>query len=358
MRRSLDLVVLAAAAPVAIPVVALTALALRASQGRPVLFRQQRLGRGGREFSLLKFRTMRDDRGPDGALLPDAVRMTRVGSVVRRLSLDELPQLVNIARGEMSFVGPRPLFTRYRPFYSAREWTRHDVRPGITGLAQTSGRNNASWHRRLELDARYAETATTWTDIRILADTVRQVVRGHDVVVVAGNSGDPLDVERSFPSTHEYALRRLYRRDLAERVKWMRDPSIRRYMQLPTAVTIDSTIQWYERVRAIPGRNEFAVIDGSGEVVAMCGLREHGDSTSVFNVMVAPGRHGRGIGRVSTRLVIEWARTNSALRAITLTVHNDNHRAVSIYKDEGFVVTSSTADRCEMKLELDRVDVK
>lgn len=354
MRRSLDLVVLAAAAPVAIPVVALTALALCASQGRPVLFRQQRLGRGGREFSLLKFRTMRDDRGPDGALLPDAVRMTRVGSVVRRLSLDELPQLVNIARGEMSFVGPRPLFTRYRPFYSAREWTRHDVRPGITGLAQTSGRNNASWHRRLELDARYAETASTWTDIRILADTVRQIVRGHDVVVVAGNSGDPLDVERSFPTTGEHSLRRLYPRDLPERVRWMRNPLMRRYMQLPSDVTLESTIKWYERVRATPGRHELAVIDRAGETVAMCGLRGDDGGSSVFNLMVAPDRHGRGIGRAATRLVLEWARTSGGLPALTLTVHKENRGAVRIYEEAGFVVTTSSPDRYEMRLELDR----
>lgn len=354
MRRSLDIVLLLVAAPLAVPLAAVTALALGASQGRPVLFRQQRIGKGGREFTLLKFRTMRDDRGADGKPLPDALRMTSVGTAVRKLSLDELPQLLNIAKGEMSFVGPRPLFTRYRPFYSDRERTRHDVRPGVTGLAQTSGRNNASWHRRLELDAVYAETATTWMDLRILFETARQVVTGRDVVVVASDSGDPLDIERSFPSTAEYALRRLYRRDLPARAEWMRDATIRRYMQLPTGVTLDSTLQWYERVREAPDRHELAVIDTSGEMVAMCGLRGYDDGSSVFNVMVAPGMHGRGIGRIATRLTLEWARSNSAHRAITLSVHKDNHGAVHIYQKAGFVVMSSSLERHEMRLELDR----
>ena len=147
------------------------AIAVRRSMGSPVVFRQDRPGRDGRVFTLLKFRTMRDGLGTDEE------RITRLGAFLRSTSLDELPELWNVLRGDMSLVGPRPLLVRYLERYSPRQARRHEVRPGLTGLAQVSGRNAVGWEERLELDVRYVETWTIGGDLRIMVRTVKAVLR-------------------------------------------------------------------------------------------------------------------------------------------------------------------------------------
>ncbi|MBI4865466.1 MAG: sugar transferase, partial [Candidatus Wallbacteria bacterium] len=134
------------------PALLLIGLAIRCSYGSPVFFRHPRVGKGGRVFTLLKFRTMSDERGPDGALLGDHARITRLGRVIRQLSLDEFPQLLNVLKGDLSLVGPRPLLVRYWPRYTLLERARHRVLPGMTGWAQVNGRNAITWSRRFELD--------------------------------------------------------------------------------------------------------------------------------------------------------------------------------------------------------------
>ena len=162
-KRALDVVGGAALLALLAPVLAAVALAVRVALGRPVLFRQIRAGRGGAPFTLLKFRTLRTGPGDDAA------RMTRTGRVLRAFALDELPQLVNVLRGEMSLVGPRPLPTAYTPRFTAREARRLAVRPGLAGLAQAAGRNAVPWEARLELDARYAEAPPRLaTDLALL----------------------------------------------------------------------------------------------------------------------------------------------------------------------------------------------
>jgi sugar transferase EpsL len=159
------------------PLLLLTAAAVRLGLGAPVLFRQERVGLGGRVFVLLKFRTMTDAHSPDGQLQGDAARLTSLGLWLRRLSLDELPQLWNVIRGDMSLVGPRPLVTWYLPRYSREQRRRHEVRPGITGWAQVHGRNRLSWERKFELDVWYVDHASPWLDCRILLMTVARVLR-------------------------------------------------------------------------------------------------------------------------------------------------------------------------------------
>lgn len=171
-KRMLDVVVASGALVAFAPVLGSVALATRIALGSPVLFRQRRPGRGGRAFELLKFRTMLDATGPDGTPLPDAQRLTAFGRWLRSTSLDELPELLNVLRGEMSLVGPRPLLVRYLSRYDARQAQRHDVRPGITGLAQVRGRNALSWPERLELDVCYVEEHGLWLDVRILLETI------------------------------------------------------------------------------------------------------------------------------------------------------------------------------------------
>jgi len=169
----------AAAAGLALtwPVLVGTAAAIRVTMGSPVVFRQVRPGQGGAPFEMIKFRTMRTDLGPDGQPLPDADRMTGLGRFLRSTSLDELPQLLNVLRGELSLVGPRPLLMQYLPLYSPTQARRHDVMPGITGWAQINGRNELTWPEKFALDVWYVEHWSLGLDARILARTLASVLR-------------------------------------------------------------------------------------------------------------------------------------------------------------------------------------
>jgi lipopolysaccharide/colanic/teichoic acid biosynthesis glycosyltransferase len=176
-KRAIDVLGAAAGLIALMPVLLLVALAVRLFLGSPVLFRQIRAGRHGQPFELLKFRTMTDARDAAGELLPDAERLTGFGSCLRGTSLDELPELINVLRGEMSLVGPRPLLLEYLPHYSAEQARRHDVRPGITSWANVRGRNALSWERRLALDAWYVDHCSLALDLKILLLTVIKVLR-------------------------------------------------------------------------------------------------------------------------------------------------------------------------------------
>lgn len=156
---------------------AATAVLIRLSMGAPVFFRQERPGRSGRPFAVYKFRTMSDARGPDGRLLPDDERLTAIGRFVRESSLDELPQLLNVLKGEMSLVGPRPLLMRYLERYSPEQARRHEVKPGITGLAQVRGRNSLTWEEKFAYDVQYVDEWSLWLDLEILFETVMNVVK-------------------------------------------------------------------------------------------------------------------------------------------------------------------------------------
>lgn len=176
MKRLFDLIVaIVLLVLLCIPLL-LLAVVIRLRLGSPVLFRQVRPGLHGRPFTMVKFRTMTDGRGPDGALLPDAQRLTPFGRMLRSTSLDELPELWNVLRGEMSLVGPRPLLMEYLPLYTPAQARRHEVRPGITGWAQVNGRNALSWEERFSLDVWYVDHRTFWLDLRILWLTVRKVL--------------------------------------------------------------------------------------------------------------------------------------------------------------------------------------
>lgn len=148
-------------------------------------------------FKIIKFKTMNDAKDREGNLLPDAERLTKIGAFIRKTSLDEMPQLLNVIKGDMSLIGPRPLLVRYLPFYTERESIRHTVRPGITGLAQVNGRNFLDWNKRLELDAQYVENISFINDIKIALLTIKNVVARKDIAVVPGAIGKPLDIERA-----------------------------------------------------------------------------------------------------------------------------------------------------------------
>lgn len=178
------------------PIILIIAIMVKCKLGSPVIFKQERPGKDEKLFNLFKFRSMTDERDEKGNLLSDEKRLSRFGRILRTTSMDELPELVNILKGDMAIVGPRPLLVRYLPFYREEEKVRHSVRPGLTGLAQVNGRNNLGWDARLELDAQYVNSITFFGDIKIILQTVGKVLKRSDVMSGEQLTMEDLDVER------------------------------------------------------------------------------------------------------------------------------------------------------------------
>ncbi len=177
VKRPMDIALSVMALLLLWPLMAVMACLVKKKLGSPVLFSQHRPGRNGTIFRLYKFRTMTDEKNSEGMLLPDEVRLTSFGKKLRSSSLDELPEILNIIKGDMSIVGPRPLLMEYLPRYNKRQGRRHEVRPGLTGLAQISGRNGLSWKEKFEKDVEYVDHVTFWGDCRIILGTVTSVLR-------------------------------------------------------------------------------------------------------------------------------------------------------------------------------------
>jgi sugar transferase EpsL len=197
LKRAMDLVLVVVGLAILWPLFLVLAWKVRREFGPPVLFRQVRPGRGAESFELRKFRTMTEERGADGELLPDGERLTPFGRWLRSTSLDELPEMLNVLRGEMSLVGPRPLLTEYLVHYTPEQARRHEVRPGITGWAQVNGRNDMPWDQKLALDVWYVDHRSFWLDVRILLTTLwvmvsRQGVSlaGHDTTIKFGAASE------------------------------------------------------------------------------------------------------------------------------------------------------------------------
>ncbi|WP_442604288.1 sugar transferase [Paenibacillus sp. KN14-4R] len=195
-KRLFDIISSSSALVVFSPIMLVVAILVRFKLGSPIIFKQPRPGRHGRIFHIYKFRTMNDERDHNGDLLPDIYRLTRFGQMLRKMSLDELPQLWNVWLGQMSIVGPRPLLVQYLPYYTKQEYKRFNVRPGITGLAQISGRNLLSWDERLALDVQYVEQVSLRLDLIIILRTVKKVIKQEDIAVAGTFHIGALDEER------------------------------------------------------------------------------------------------------------------------------------------------------------------
>lgn len=176
LKRLIDITASGAVLVVLSPVLAVTAYKVKKNLGSPVLFKQTRPGLNGKPFEMIKFRTMKDATDKEGNLLPDSERLTPFGQKLRSTSLDELPELWNVLKGDMSLVGPRPLLMEYLTLYNSEQARRHNVRPGVTGYAQVNGRNAISWEQKFALDTWYVDNQSLWLDIKILAKTVKQVL--------------------------------------------------------------------------------------------------------------------------------------------------------------------------------------
>lgn len=181
-KRIIDFVLVLCALLIIWPILLVIIILLHfANKGAGVFFTQDRPGKDAKIFKAIKFKTMTDERDADGKLLPDAERLTKVGRIVRSLSIDELPQLINVLKGDMALVGPRPLLPKYLPLYSKEQYRRHEVRPGITGWAQVNGRNNISWTKKFELDVWYVDHCSFWLDVKIILLTVKKVFFREDI---------------------------------------------------------------------------------------------------------------------------------------------------------------------------------
>ena len=193
IKRSLDFVCALGGIIVLSPVLLITAGLVKLKLGSPVIFKQERPGKGEKIFELYKFRTMTDERDMDGELLPNEERMTPFGERLRRTSLDELPELFNILKGDMSIIGPRPLLTRYLPLYNAEQRKRHLVRPGLTGLAQVNGRNHLSWEEKFRLDTLYVKKLSFRMDVQIFLKTITTVLKREGITSETSVTMEPFE---------------------------------------------------------------------------------------------------------------------------------------------------------------------
>jgi lipopolysaccharide/colanic/teichoic acid biosynthesis glycosyltransferase len=197
LKRPMDFILSLMAIIVLSPVLIIVGVLVRVKLGSPVLFKQKRPGLNEKIFTMYKFRTMTDEKDENGELLPDSVRLTKFGRMLRSTSLDELPELFNILKGDMSIVGPRPLLERYLPYYTDTEKLRHTVRPGLSGLAQINGRNNLDWDSRLGLDVEYVQDITFSLDLSIILKTFFKAIKREDITIVDQATLKDLHVERS-----------------------------------------------------------------------------------------------------------------------------------------------------------------
>lgn len=195
-KRLLDIILSGAALIILAPIYLVLAILICINLGSPVIFCQERPGRYGKIFKLYKFRTMTDEKDENGNLLPDEKRLPKFGRILRSTSLDELPELWNIFKGDMSLIGPRPLLVRYLPYYTEEEMHRHDVRPGLTGLAQVNGRNALGWEDRFAFDLEYANNLSLAMDIKIIAMTIEKVLKRSDTLSGAEQTVPDFDVYR------------------------------------------------------------------------------------------------------------------------------------------------------------------
>ncbi len=327
---ALSLLALTVLFPFLVVLAAVIAIMIR---GNP-FFIQSRPGKNNRIFKLIKFKSMNDKKDARGGLLPDSERLTKVGRFIRATSLDELPQLFNVLKGDMSLIGPRPLFIQYLPFYTQRESTRHLVRPGITGLAQVSGRNILGWDERLELDAKYVEKMSLSFDIGILLKTIKYVLTRKDVVVIPGEKHEALNTYRDV----KLKAKKFRQTDIKTRVNWINDPRINSTMPFEIPATIEKTTDWYKNNLHNQSRIDFTFIDRQNNIQAMGGYThiDSKNSQAEFYLMVNPDSHGKGIGKKVTGWLLNYAFLTFNLNKIYLYTYSHNSKANRIYETYNF----------------------
>ena len=332
VKRVLDVIAASVLLVVTLPVQLIVALLVAVRLGRPVLFAQPRPGRGGKVFTLYKFRTMRV-LDPTRGLVSNEERMTKFGRSLRSTSLDELPSLWNVLRGDMSMVGPRPLRLSYLPRYSREQARRHEVRPGITGFAQVLGRNSLGWDERLALDVIYVNRRSFRLDLSVLARTISAVLSRNGVNAVGK---DGMSEFFGPEQTNKVQLVPLAEEHLNTRVEWLSHPSIRAGISISFMPDLASTREWFFRTSADNSRYDWVGVDpGSAKPVSMCGITLV-ESEATLYIYVAPESQGQGIGIDTMTLLIARCRA-LGVALLNLETAVSNEAAISLYKKLGFI---------------------
>lgn len=331
LKRGIDIVGSGIGLVVLSPVIGAVSLAVRTKLGSPVIFQQRRPGKDGEIFTLYKFRTMLDMNEAKG-IVTNEQRMTSFGRRLRSLSLDELPTLMNVLRGNMSLVGPRPLRTEYLSQYSPQQARRHEVRPGITGLAQIKGRNSLPWEERFKMDVDYVESRSLRVDSQILMNTLFQVFRrsgieGDGMAAMSAFVADkPVDSLTEEPLSEEW---------LETRVQWLNDPGIREGITISFEANITDTYKWFESVNENLSRRDWVYLNELGEPVAMAGLSGVGTPDLTLYIYVGPSQQGNGYGGMVINRLIYRARTYGGYR-LRIEVKQSNEIAMKLYEKRGF----------------------
>lgn len=332
VKRGLDVLGAAVALVLLSPVLLVTAVVVAARLGRPVIFAQPRPGRHGRVFTLYKFRSMRPVDEARGWVTNEQ-RMTRFGRALRATSIDELPSLWNILVGDLSFVGPRPLRISYLDRYSDEQQRRHAVRPGLTGLAQVSGRNAIGWDDRLRRDQEYVARRSIVLDVRVLLLTAKAVLEPRGISA----EGQATMSEFFGPeSTSRMRLVPLAQEHLETRVAWLSDERVRQGVSLAFTPEIEAMTSWFTEASASPDRWDWVGVDPNGSLVSMCGLHRTEDGAASLYIYVAPDHHGKGLGR-DTMILLQAQARRLGFARLDLETPAANEPARRLYERLGFV---------------------
>ncbi|MEY8579107.1 GNAT family N-acetyltransferase [Corynebacteriaceae bacterium 6-324] len=356
-KRVIDTAIVVLTAPITLPVGVATAVAVRVNMGSPVFYKQDRVGLNEEVFSLLKFRSMLDEYDSKGNQRSVEDRIPKFGHLLRRSSLDELPQLLNVLKGDMSLVGPRPLLTRYVPHYKDSERARHSVRPGITGAAQTSGRNHLGWDARLKMDADYARDASLLDDFHILFKTVSGVSSSSNIAI-PGDGADFLDEHRSYPREDGFALRRFEFRDVPSRVEWFNHPATLEYMTFGSAITEESTEKWLRQARKDPLRGDYVLCDEStDEPLAVVGYRFYDpEDLPAIYIAVSPHQQSKGHGSRVTRLLLKHMKENLNLSGAYAELYRDNGASYKLWEKLGMSEVGADLPDGRVRMEIKWTD--
>lgn len=336
IKRGFDVTSAIAGLVVTAPLQLLTALAVRTVLGKPVLFKQERPGKDEELFQLVKFRTMLPI-DPEAGHVTNEERTTKLGQLLRATSVDELPSLLNVLSGDMSLVGPRPLRKSYIPRFSRHHRRRHEVRPGLTGLAQVAGRNSLGWNERLDLDIEYVDSKSLSLDFRILYKTVGAVLKREGI-----REEGTASMSEFLGSGPNIVCRPLLRSDLPTRVEWLNNETIRSGISIEFVADLSSTQSWFDRTRDA-NRKDFIFVLEDGYPVAMAGFVDIERDSAYLYIYVNPNEIGKGYGRLVLVQLLKQAEL-SAIEQLKLEVKASNISAINLYKRFRFVKTGEISD--------------
>ncbi|HMX03139.1 MAG TPA: GNAT family N-acetyltransferase [Chitinophagales bacterium] len=342
IKRFLDIVFSLTAIAITLPFMVIIAVVCAITFKGQIFFIQDRVGKNGAIFRLYKFITMRPQ--PAGKDLADTERLTAWGNFLRKSSLDELPQLFHILIGDMSLIGPRPLLVRYIPYYTSAEWHRHDVKPGLTGLAQINGRNTLDWEARLNFDVVYAASYNFKMDLEIFIQTFIVVLKRSKYHIDPRTVVADFDIERKGNQIHiseGVILRPLYISDAGSLLEVKNNKEASVWLEKdPPVYTKEGLINWIRHHQSNPN-NLILIIEDTinRKVIGHAGLYDINpeDGTCIFGILIGlPEYWGKGIGRAATSAMIQIAFNTPGIQTIKLHVLQINERAISLYRSMGF----------------------